>query len=86
MELDEVALNNYIEKKESPIQDTYNLKEDLEVITVHYKNLFDSVTSPDIDEKIKMQSKTGARIVRVSKSEQPEKFETLQKVTRTIQR
>lgn len=84
MELDEVALNNYIEKKESPTQDTYNLKEDLEVITEHYRNLFDPVISPDTKEKIKLQSKPSARIVRTSNNEQPNHFETFQKVTKTI--
>lgn len=86
IELDETALNNYIEKNEIPIQDTYNIKEDLELITEHYKNLFDTVISPGTNEKIKMQHQPNARIVRASPTEQPKPFEKIQKVTKTIKR
>lgn len=85
MELDELSLKNYIEKSESPLQNTYNLKDDLEIITSHYQNLFDSVVSPNINEKIKLQHNPSAKIVRKPKNEQPKKIEFLQKVTKTIE-
>ena len=85
MELDELSLKNYIEKSESPLQNTYNLKDDLEIITSHYQNLFDSVVSPNINEKIKLQHNPSAKIVRKPKNEHPKKIEFLQKVTKTIE-
>lgn len=85
IELNETALNNYIEKNEIPIQDTYNLEEDLKLITEHYKNIFDSVISPDTNEKIKLQPTTGAKVIRGSENEQPKAFEKFQKVTGTIE-
>lgn len=85
IELNKKALNNYIEKNEFPIQDTYNLEKDLELITEHYKNIFDSVISPDTNDKIKTQPTTGAKVIRGSENEQPKAFEKFQKVTGTIE-
>lgn len=86
IELNETALNNYIEKNEIPIQDTYNLEDDLESITEHYKNIFGSVISPDTNKKIEMQHKPTAKIVHASEIKQSRDFKKFQKVTKTIER
>ena len=68
-----------MQNKPIPVSSTENhtstLENELNLITEHYQNFFDIAISPDTNEKIKMQHKTGARIVRVSENERTKDFE-----------
>ncbi len=69
------------QKKHTP-----TLENELNIITEHYQNFFDTAINPHANEESKLQPTTGAKIVRVSENEQPKDFEKFQKVTKTIER
>lgn len=88
--VDTEKLDSYLQNKPIPVSSTENhtstLENELNLITEHYQNFFDTAISPDTNEKIKMQHKPTARIVHASENEQPKDVEKLQKVTNTIER
>lgn len=87
--VDTEKLDTYLQNKPIPVSSTENptstLENELNLITEHYQKFFDTAINPDTNEKIKMQHKTGAKIVQVSPTEQSKTFEKIQKVTKTIE-
>lgn len=88
--VDTEKLDMYLQGNPTPMSSAKNntpkLDNELNLITEHYNNLFDTATNPDADEKIKLQPQIKARIARVSDNGQPENAERFQIVTETIRR